>query len=223
MRYYHDQIYVDGVGSGDTFGATVAQRIVSQPRKKTIKESVPFSNTTYDFSGINGEVYWQERTLKYIFELIAPTAEALEAKLRPFRSWIMNIQGKELRDTYMPGYHFVATFDSMDSDESEIEKATITVTFTAQPYIISDEPMVYSVSAATNANKKITINSHSAHRIRPTITVSGAGYMVALGDHYNVYNLPDLSELWIYPGENQFELFASNNATVTFEFHEEVF
>ena len=63
-----DQLIIGSKKSYDDFGASVSERTIHQPKKKTIKETVPFSNITHDFSGIDGEVYWEERKLEYIFE-----------------------------------------------------------------------------------------------------------------------------------------------------------
>ena len=66
-----DQLTIKSTSSYDDFEASIKERMIGAPKKKIIKETVPFSNETHDFSGINGEIYWEERTLKYVFEIIA--------------------------------------------------------------------------------------------------------------------------------------------------------
>ena len=72
-----DQLIIGDKASCDDYGASVASRKIVPPKKKEIKETVPFSNVTYDFSAINGEQYWEERELEYTLEIIAPTPEEL--------------------------------------------------------------------------------------------------------------------------------------------------
>ena len=65
-----DQLKIGAIGSYDKFGASVSERKIGNPKKKSIKDTVAFSNKTYDFSKIDGELYWEERPLEYIFEIL---------------------------------------------------------------------------------------------------------------------------------------------------------
>lgn len=139
-----DQIIIGDLSSYDDFGASVAARKISLPAKKSIKETVPYSNLTYDFSGINGEVYWEERELEYVFELTADTPEELEEGKRKFSAWVMGVQEQDLHDPFIPDYHFRATYAEMDPEDDEgLDKTTVTVKFTAYPYMIADQPIVH--------------------------------------------------------------------------------
>ena len=73
-----DQIKIGDKSSYDDFSASFSNRKIGKPKKKVIKETIPFSNITYDFSAINGELYWEERELEYTFEITADTPEELE-------------------------------------------------------------------------------------------------------------------------------------------------
>ena len=168
-----DQLIIGNTKSYDTFGASVKERKIHAPKKKTIKETVPFSNKTHDFSAIDGEVYWEERQLDYIFEILADSPEELEEKKTAFFSWIMNVREEKLYDPFTEGYHYLATFEDIDPDDSEIEKSTITVTFTAYPYKIANEATV-TTQTITTSEKTITINNKSSHRIIPTFNSSTA-------------------------------------------------
>ena len=53
-----DQLRINDKYSYDDFEASLKERTVSEPKKKTIKDTVAYSNQTYDFSAINGDVYW---------------------------------------------------------------------------------------------------------------------------------------------------------------------
>jgi hypothetical protein len=114
-----DELRIGDKYSYKDFSASVRDRKISAPVKKKIKETVPFSNETYDFTSINGEIYWEERTLEYVLEMDAETAEQLESKKIDFKTWVMNVEKQELHDPYIKDYHFLATFDDIEFDDSE--------------------------------------------------------------------------------------------------------
>ena len=139
-----DQITIGDLASYDDFEASLASRKIKPPKKKSIKETVPFSNITHDFSDINGETYWEERELEYTFEITADTPEELENLKRRFTSWLMGVKEQKLHDPHIPDYHFLATYEDSDPEDDEgLDKTTLTVTFTAYPYMIANVPKVY--------------------------------------------------------------------------------
>ena len=169
-----DQLIIGDKASYDDFEANVSERRIKDGKKKEIKDSVPFSNVTHDFSAINGEVYWEEKELEYIFEIEADTAEELEEKKIAFKSWIMNVMNEKLYDPYIRDYHFLATFNNIDPDDSEIEKSTITVTFTAYPYMIANKAKNYEIALEASKENTVTVVNDSSHRITPTFTADVA-------------------------------------------------
>lgn len=167
-----DQLIIGDKASFDDYGASLTKRKIGMPVKKKIKETVPFSNITYDFSAINGEVYWEERSLEYIFEIIAENAEKLEELKLKFAAWVMSVQGERLQDPFIPDYHFNATYDDMSfEDEDGLEKTTVTVKFTAYPYMIANNAKVYEkVIAPSNVLETLLIVNESAHPVTMTVT-----------------------------------------------------
>lgn len=219
-----DQLIIGNTKSYDTFGASVAERKIHPPKKKTIKETVPFSNKTHDFSAIDGEVYWEDRTLEYVFEILADSPEELEEKKTAFFSWIMNVNNEKLYDPFTKGYYYLATYDDCDIDDSEIEKSTITVTFTAYPYKIADKATV-TTQSITTSEKTISINNTSSHRITPTfngsvpfnITVGGSSYAFPTGETTS-------ETVMLEPGINTVKVKStSGSGTLTISYIEEVF
>ena len=219
-----DQLIIGNMASYDDFGASVAERKVVKPKKKSIKETVPFSNVTHDFSAINGELYWEEGSLEYVFELLADSAEELEDMKRPFVAWVMNVMNEELHDPYIKNFHYIATYEDMDIDDSEVEKATITVTFTTYPYMICDISKI-SVHQIPQEENVVMIENNSSHRITPTlrpsvdciIKMGNASYAVPAGE------IKDDS-ITLSPGINTFSVRATGDVgTIAIEFREEVF
>lgn len=218
-----DQLIIGNKASFDNFEANVRDRVIEEPPKKKIKETVPFSNITYDFSKMNGEIYWEERILEYNLELTGLSAEEVEEKKLSLKNWLMNVQEEELFDPFIKGYHFIATFDDISFDDSEFEKTTATVTFTAYPYMIANELTVYDFDMVANEEMTISVVNDSSHRITPTFT-SDVAVTVKQGE--KSYAIPSgettddrfkLSE-----GENTLVIQATENGSFRISFYAEV-
>lgn len=165
-----DQIIIGDKASFDDFAASVATRKVKMPKKKSIRETVPFSNITYDFSAIDGEIYWEDRELEYVFELTADNPEELEELKSRFAAWVMSVQGHELHDPYIPDYHFLATYDDMDPEDDEgLDKCTLTVKFTAYPYKIANLPKVYDTLMQPSQSINLDVYNESDHPVSLSI------------------------------------------------------
>lgn len=219
-----DQLIIGNKASYDDFEASVAERKNHKPKKKSIKETVPFSNETHDFSAINGEVYWEERTLEYVFEITADSPEELEEKKQPFLAWIMNVMNEELHDPFIEDYHFLATFSEIDDDDSEIEKSTITVKFTAYPYMISNTKRL-GIYNLTTTEQVVNITNNSSHRVTPTficdveyaVEKGGSSYAIPAGEMTSAVFM-------LSPGVNTLKVRSiRESGTLKIEFYEEVF
>ena len=222
-----DQLIIGEKASFDDFGASLATRNIGMPRKKSIKETVPFSNVTYDFSKINGEVYWEERDLEFVFEIIASTPEKLEELKTAFSSWVMNVFNEEIHDPFIPDHHFVGTFDDIEFEDDEgLDKTTVTVTFLAYPYKIANTPKVYQLDIDSGTSKKIWIVNESSHRITPTIITDKPIEVTLVNTRYDVPagEVTD-DDLMIWPGAHEVTLgnWSEDECTVTIRFFEEVF
>jgi len=220
-----DQLRIGNKYSYDDYEANVKERSIGSPKKKIIKEPFPFSNITYDFSKVDGELHWQERTLQYIFEMDAVSPEELEEKKIDFKIWVMNVFEEELQDPFIEDYHFIATFESIDFDDSEIEKTTITVTFTAYPFMLSNTKKGITYNIPTASAEEVRIVNKSSHKITPVLIASvpvsfvyeNTTYSINAGETTNdSFKLETgASTLTIQP--------VSTGGTLRIEFVEEVF
>lgn len=221
-----DQLKIGEKSSLD-FGASIAERTISQPKKKEIKETIPFSNIAYDFSKINGELYWEERELKYIFEILADTPEELEKQKIAFASWIMNVMNESIYDPFISDYHFVGTFSDMEFDDEEcVEKTTATVKFAAYPYKVANENKVYKQTIANGSTATMNVENNSSHRLTPTIIVEGSVSITLDNVTYSAANgIYTDDVLKIKVGANVLEVknTGDGESTVTITFYEEVF
>lgn len=220
-----DQLRIGNKYSYDNFEANVKERNVGSPKKKIIKETVPFSNITYDFSKVDGELHWEERTLQYIFEIDALTPEELEEKKIEFKTWVMNVFKEELHDPFIENYHFIATFEDIDFDDSEIEKTTITVTFTAYPFMFSNTKKVATFTIPTASEEAVQIVNKSSHRITPTLIASVPVSFVHGNTTFSVKSGETTNDSFkLETGLNTLKIQpVSTGGTLRLEFVEEVF
>lgn len=181
-----DQLIIGDKASYDDFSASMASRKIGNPKKKSITATVPYSNVTYDFSKINGELYWEQRSLEYVFEIIASTPEKLEELKSDFSSWVMNVLNEEIHDPFIPEYHFVGTFDDIDfADEETLDKTTVTVKFKAYPYKIANLPTVIEGDGdAMAGGHYITIDNRSSHRVLATVRMEKKSGTISEGICY---------------------------------------
>lgn len=180
-----DQLIIGDKASFDDFGASLAKSTKKPPKKKSIKETVPFSNITYDFTAINGEIFWNDGELEYVFEMVAESPEKLEEMKTAFETWVMNVIKKDIYDPFIPDYHFSATYEDMSfADDEGMEKTTATVKFSAYPYKIANFPKVNEINIAANSKKTVYIANESSHKITPTITTSRAITLEMEGSEY---------------------------------------
>lgn len=224
-----DQILIGDKASFDDFNASVAGRFIGLPKKKSIKATVPFSNVTHDFSAINGELYWEDRELEYVFEIMADDPEELEELKSKFAAWVMNTQGANLHDPHIPDYHFQATYDDMKVDDDEgMDKTTLTVTFTAYPFKIANEPKVYEKNLGSKGYVAFYMINESDHPVALTF-VSGSAFTAYVGGNGdNKISFP-AGGTWISgaykipPGEKVASLEGAVDDDIKVIFYEEVF
>ena len=217
-----DQLIIGDKASFDDYFASLAKRKIGNPKKKVIKETIPYSNITYDFSKVNGELYWEERELEFVFEIIADTPEKLEDLKTAFSGWMMNVFQEQIHDPFIPEYHFLGTFEDIDfEDEESLDKTTATVRFTAYPYKIANTPTVYRCEA--NALCEFYLQNNSAHPVVLTIETSETTTLYVNDDKKNTAQVRAYT-LMLPVGVTKFKVVEGGVPfVVTASFVEEVF
>lgn len=222
-----DQLRIGYKSSYDDFEASLKQRVIHLPKKKSIRETVPYFNGSYDFSKINGEIYWEDRTLEYIFEIEADTPDDLEQKKTRFAAWIMNVMEEIIYDPYEPDYHYIGTYaDHRWDDDESVEKSTVTVKFDAYPYKIANAATAYCFALPAASEVVKTVYNDSNHPVAPTLCAD-ASLAVQMGS--TTYTLPAGTyqdyNFKLEPGANVLTITNSGNsaATLSVEFFAEVF
>lgn len=215
-----EQLMINGKKSFDDFGLLIGERKISNPKKKSIKESVPFSNITYDFSKINGELYWEERTLEYSFDIAEFTTKEMEIIKSKALTWLLNVHDTDIYDPYIGDYHYHGSYDS-DSWVEDFGAGTLTITFSVYPYKISNEEVKNTIENI-NGEQIITIFSDSSHRIIPTI-ISEGNFTIELNEiSYSVgEGIYKNENFYFESGENNLKINGSGN--IKFSYIEEMF
>ena len=222
-----DQLIIGDKKSYEHFEASVKDIRIKDPEKKEVKETVPFSNVTYDFSMIDGELYWKERDIEVDFEIMADTPEELVVKKAAFDSWVMNVFDENIYSPYDPDFHYVGTYNKKSyADESNKEKTVATVVFKVYPYKIANVPKLYHIVIPAGSTVTEYVVNNSAHRLTPTI-ISGNETVIQYGNaSYGVPNGEMTDDCFRMPvGVNEFTIQNPNeeDCTVTIRFYEEVF
>lgn len=213
------QLIIDGKKSYDDFGVYIASRNISSPKKKSVKETVPFSNVTYDFSKIDGEIYWEERPLQYSFDIAEISTEKMEEVKSQLQNWLLNVHDADIFDPYIGDFHFHGSYES-DSWSEDFGAGTITVSFNVYPYKISNDNIETTISAENN-EKEIVINNDSAHRIKPILTSTGSVIIKFGNKNYTISDGTYVSAFYLEPGKN--EITVTGNGNLTFSSKIEVF
>lgn len=219
----YKEIRANGKGSYTNFGLAIKSRTISLPSKKIIKEEVPFRNGAYDFSNINGELYWEERELEYTFDIAEFTAEEMEKIKDNVVDWLFNIHDTDIEDDYTPNYYYHGSYDS-NSWSEDFGQGELKVVFVVYPYKYAKTLTTTSISATTTA-QTITINNDSSHKIIPTVTTNGSVEITIGANTYSLSSGTYTSSSFILSkGENIWSIkTTTDTANVNISFRKEVF
>lgn len=167
------------------FNLRVKSREINPPSKIKIKDSVPFMQGAYDFSGLYGDQTYEERIIRYTFDISEKDGIRLNVIKMQVMDWLLNSYKERLEDDFIPGYHFMAECENVSIKERSpiIE---ITATFIVYPFMIGnyDEGNVLwdefnfetdymqDVKFDVAGTKEIKLYNPSARSITPTVICS---------------------------------------------------
>lgn len=116
-------------------GWWLASRDLSTPEEKEITESVPYQQGEWDFSSINGERFYKNRTIKYEFYIVNEDPQYRQGELQSAKRELIYTASNKLYDTGFPPYYFTGKVKSIsDSDDNEKGIMTVTIQFDSYPY-----------------------------------------------------------------------------------------
>lgn len=216
----YKEIRANGKGSFTDFNLAIKNRTISLPKKKTIKEDIPFNNGAYDFSNINGEIYWEEREIEYTFDIAEFTVEEMEKIKDKVVDWVFNIHDTDIEDDYTQDYYYHGSYDD-SSWKEDFGQGELKVTFVVYPFKYEKKLTTLDI-LATTTEQTITIENGSSHKVVPTIVTDGA---VEITIGANIYSLSGgtytSSSFILSKGINTWKI--KGNANVNISFRKEVF
>lgn len=232
-------IEFNGKHSHKDFGVTLGvERDIGYPEKEKIKVKVPFSNIEYDFSLIYGEQTYTPRPLTYTLNVLdkKPTTEKINMLETRLSNWLMNSNGKQkLYDDAIPGYYFLAEVEGNLSFDELWNSGTLTVEFTAYPFMISElqeghdiwdeinfeldilQPVEFTVNGTLN----VTLYNIGTPNLSPEIEANAPMEITKEGVTYSIPSgRSESSDFILMSGEN--DLTVTGNGKIKFLFYKEL-
>lgn len=227
-------IVKDNKHSFNDFGLWIVDKQIDPPSKKRITSSIPYMNGVYDFSELYGEETYEERSLKYVFEIVEDTKELLNIKKIEAINWLMSGGKFYLYDDAIPGFKFFAEcFDSSFTEEGTIGK--LTVNLVAYPFKIStmqdghdiwDEfnfelDMFQETKFEIENIKNIQLYNNGAIGINP-IVVCSSNMEITKGNTTYKFNSGETKSWSFKLDKGLNNLIIKGTGTIEFKWHKEV-
>lgn len=188
-------IEVNGTHTARDLGFCLRGKTLTPPAKKSARVTVPYMHGSYDFSDAMGDIYYQDREIAYLFDIIGDP-RYVEMRISELIDWASLINDDDISDDDRPYYHYRGSFtgSEVEIDESG-EMATVTLTFTCYPFAIADDPCRERMEIGDN----LVINrGHDT-----TLTVIPDGTMtIQIGSLKQTFSAEDVADFALKHGEN---------------------
>lgn len=113
------------------------------PARTKVTATIPFSNTTYDFSNLYGTQSYGERKVQYVINVFEPNhwnAESMHHIKSKLVNWLESgIGQQELYDDKVPGWHFLGEPQDALSLDDKYQSGELTVSFVCYPFMIRNK------------------------------------------------------------------------------------
>lgn len=130
-------ITFNGKNSWTDFGFYVEEKTINPPSKIKILETVPYMDSSYDFSttGSNGEPVYGTRTVIIKLGILnCNSMEELQTKYIQAISWLVDCGQSQLIFSWMPNYYFLAEVNDAPSFDDFVDNGDLSVTFVCEPF-----------------------------------------------------------------------------------------
>ena len=211
---------------------------IHSPSKKKVKESVPFANSSYDFSTVatNGEITYNEREIEIVLGLPANSKEGLHTLYSTTLEWLVDVGCSKLIFDDMPEYYFLAEIESNTNLEQIMEFGTMSITFTAYPFKIANDyageetwdhfnfevDYAQSNEFYINGEREITVYN-SGRTICPVVECNSDTWVKL--DGYETTFKEGISKDWAFKLQNGANVMKvkvpQDNGTIKFKFRKE--
>lgn len=233
------QITFNNKNSYTDFDITIASIDVQPPSKKKIKDSVPYMNGSYDFSniGTGGEIVYNEREIKVIFNLVTNGKYELYIKYSKILEWLMGTGQQKLIFNFMSGYYFLAECENAPSFEEVLQRAgRLEVSFVCEPFKYGTDlagellwdnidfelpDYIQETSFDVVGSQTVTLYNPSNHSIVPKVVTNSS--MSCTLNSYTVNFTITKNIDWqfkLLPGANVINI--TGNGVIDFQYRKEV-
>lgn len=238
MNTFYDFRFLDKRPTDIDRFAHVKTREISIPEKVKVSENIPFSNTVFDFSSIYGGQKYDERTVKYVINIVGIDAGdqiAVHRIKTRLINWLMGTNTKQpLYDDKYPDYYFLAEVQGNNSLEDNSYTGELTVSFTCYPFMIKihaegdddwdsfdfDNGVAQAVDYDINGSQNIALINPSATSVSCAVTITGGPISMTVdGVKYEL--LSGTNTDIVLPNGNV-NLLASGTGKIHFDWHREV-
>lgn len=129
-------IKFNGKHSFTDFNLILNSKKIGTASKKKIKVSVPFMNSTYDFStlGSNGEATYTQRGIDIKFTIISYSKAKLHTEITKIKAWLQDVSQQQLIFDDISDYYFMAEVEDGIEISEYNNIAEVTVKFIAEPF-----------------------------------------------------------------------------------------
>lgn len=135
----------NGKNSLFDYQVTISSFEVGDPSPIEIRATVPYRDSDYDFSDIDGTLHYSRRPITVVFNIIAPTYSEADDKRREISNWLTRDRGHELTISALPYKIFrdcICTIADGDFVRVGRRSWTLTVHISCDPYIRIGEELV---------------------------------------------------------------------------------
>jgi len=194
------------------FGCFVAKRETPTPGKAQITETIPYMSGSYDFSALYGAPCYNDRTIKYMVDLVGADLIDLAAQKQQLQNWLLPCHRSQLIDDSMPDWYFLAECISVIPSDDKI-LSELTIEFAASPFKFSVN--LQTASYAPSAAADVVANNAGTVTVTPTITCAAAATVVYGGNTYTLGIGAHTSYTFaLAPGNNTFNITSTGAVTI---------
>ena len=186
---------VEGVHTRD-FGLCLNSKELTAPVKKASRVSIPFMHGTYDFSDIYGDVYFEDRELTYLFDVLGDSPADVESTVSAVSDWAAMITNADILDDDIPFWHYrgSCTEIGVERDESGL-MAQLEIKMTIYPFKIADDPCRIRVEIGDN------VVANRGHRAQMTV-VPDQTMTIQIGSLKQTFSSETVADIALEHGDN---------------------
>lgn len=188
-------VSANGIDPTVDYGAILSNRAISAPKRRTVTKTVPYSDGFYDYSEIDGRAFYESRTAEYVLTVVGDT-EDVARRAAQIESWAYGIGNDDLYDELYPGWHLVASIQSVTTKWIGRRSAAVTVKLLCQPFKYANDETEVTLPIGE------TVIYNKGHAALLTGTSEGA-CILTIGNASQSFTGEDIElELALEHGEN---------------------